>query len=145
MAFLLTKQNCTKVQKLLQSDTFGPLDPSLLATYEEQCCKLFPLATVFRMHTKTLISSSSDKPCAQPLTQVKEMAAKNISASGGGAIVLKETALSSAAMSDLSGDINDLPATASSVPTHLVAAAHPEKHAASALNNSAPVVQVGTN
>ena len=122
---------------------FGPPDPEALAIYEEQCSKLFPLATAFRTHAKKLVSSS-DKPCSQAITQVKEMAAKNISASGGGAVVLKETALSSTAMSDLSGDINDIPAI-SSMPTNHVAACAERNAAASAISNNAPMMQVGTN
>lgn len=70
-------------------------------SYEENCLKLFPLATAFR----------PESPPPIPLSGVKEVAAKNISASGGGVVVLKETALSSAAMSDLSGDINEISST----------------------------------
>lgn len=93
------------MQKLLQSDAFGPPDPSILKSYEETCRKLFPLATAFRLPP----SSDEATPASSlPNTNVKEVVPKNISANEeGGVLVLKETSLSLAAMSDLSGDIND--------------------------------------
>lgn len=70
------------------------------------------------------------------------MAAKNISVTGSGAVVLKETALSSAAMSDLSGDINDTSSTL--IPTTpVVAPAENNAAASSAINNT--LVGVGAN
>ena len=94
-------QNCVKVQKLLQSDTFTH-DPTILKAYNEQCSKLFPLATAFRP------PPSSAEAAPSNTINVKEMVPKNISANeDSGVLVLKETALSLAAMSDLSGDIND--------------------------------------
>ncbi len=82
----------------------GPPDLSTVNTYKERCRQIFPFATAFKASAVPDPSTSSSE-----VTQVKEVAAKNISASGGGTIVLKATALSSAAMSDLSGDINDAP------------------------------------
>ena len=95
----LISQNCMKIQSLLKSGAFGPLEPSFINDFEEKCNELFPLSTAFR--------TSSPSEVTPSISQVKEVAAKNISATGG-AVVLKETSLSSAAMSDLSGDINDL-------------------------------------
>ena len=135
------KQNCMKVQKLLQADAFGPPDSATIASYEERCCELFPLATAFKMHAKKLSStSSSDQNCGLPIAQVKETAAKNISASttGGGAVVLKETSLSSTAMSDLSGDINDIPVTVPGASTSVATLI--EKIALASINKDAPPV-----
>lgn len=96
-------QNCVRVHKLLKSSTFGSPDSATLKLYEEKCSELFPLATVFKSSSPQLEAT----PSSSSIPEVKEVP-KNISASGGGAMVLKQTALSSAAMSDLSGDINDL-------------------------------------
>ena len=92
-----------EVHKLLQAETFGPPDPATLRAYEEKCSRLFPLATIFRPSP----SSETTPSKGGGMVPVKEVVPKNISASGGGVVILKETALSSAAMSDLSGDIND--------------------------------------
>lgn len=92
------------MQKLLQSDTFGSPDPTVLKSYDEKCSKLFPLATAFRPRPSSTEATPSSAISA---TNVKEVIPKNISASEEGVVVLKETALSLAAMSDLSGDIND--------------------------------------
>lgn len=95
-------QNCTLVLKLLESDKFGPPDSAICSAYEEKCRQLFPLATVFKTPP-----AAEATPSSNTIVEVKDVVPKNISASGGGVVVLKETALSSAAMSDLSGDIND--------------------------------------
>lgn len=92
-------QNCLKVQKLLQDNTFGLSNPAILKPYEEKCSTLFPLATAFR-------PSDSEATPSDAMGKVK--APKNITLVVGVG-VLKETALSSAAMSDLSGDINVAP------------------------------------
>ena len=97
-------QNCTKVLELLDSSAFGPPDPGTCQDYRERCHTLFPLATAFRPSETTPTPTNNN---GSSITEVKDTAPKNISASGGGVVVLKETALSSAAMSDLSGDIND--------------------------------------
>lgn len=101
--FLLLAQNCVKVQKLLQSEAFTPSpDPTTLKAYNEECSKLFPLATAFRP------PPSSAETAPSSAVNVKETVPKNIRANeDSGVLVLKETALSLAAMSDLSGDIND--------------------------------------
>lgn len=91
-----------KVQQLLRSHAFGPTDPVVIKTYEEKCNGLFPLATTFRLSP----TDENTPPNCVGREGVGEMTGKSISASGGHGI-LKETALSSAAMSDLSGDIND--------------------------------------
>ena len=78
-----------------------------MAAYEEACQKLFPLAMTFKSETRKTPSETSENPSSLPVAQVKDVAAKSISAAGTGVVILKETALSSAAMSDLSGDIND--------------------------------------
>ena len=83
---------------------FGSSNPATLKAYEEKCSALFPLATAFRP------SSDEDTPSDDlGVGKVKENAPKNITAIEVSAGVLKETALSSAAMSDLSGDINVAP------------------------------------
>ena len=93
---------------MLQSNAFGPPDPSILKRYEEKCSELFPLATAFRPSSETTPTSSG----GSSLPSMKEVVPKNISATSGGAVILKATALSSAAMSDLCTDINDNTATA---------------------------------
>jgi hypothetical protein len=101
------------VQKLLQSETFAssPSDSATLKSYDEKCSKLFPLATTFRP------PPSSTEATPSNAINVKETVPKNISANEEGDLVLKETALSLAAMSDLSGDINDAAAANPSVTT----------------------------
>lgn len=102
--YISVLQNCLKVQKLLQDNAFGPSTPaSTLKAYEEKCSTLLPLATAFRPDEDT--PTTDDAPGTG---KVKENAPKNVTieVSAG---VLKESALSSAAMSDLSGDINVAP------------------------------------
>jgi len=103
-------QNCLKAHSILRSGGLGSASPATLAAYEEACRKLFPLAMAFKSETRRTLSETSENPSnpgSLPVAQMKDVAAKTISAAGTGLVILKETALSSAAMSDLSGDIND--------------------------------------
>lgn len=132
-------QNCTKILKILQSDAFGPPNPATIAAYEEECIKLFPLATAFKVQVKTVTSESTQGPSSVSVTQVKDVAAKTITATGVGVVVLKETALSSAAMSDLSGDINDNP----SITSRPISTPDNKKDSPSMVNST--TVEVGAN
>ncbi len=97
-----------KVHKILQSDVFGPSNSATVTAYEAECRRLFPLATAFKEQVrKPAVPGLPSDPGSVPVAQVKDVAGKTITATGGGVVVLKETSLSSAAMSDLSGDIND--------------------------------------
>lgn len=127
-----------KVHKILQSDAFGPSNPSVVAEYEEDCRKLYPLASPFRIQAKKAVSGSGEGPAGVPVAQVKDVAAKTITASGSGLVVLKETSLSSAAMSDLSGDINDTKAGHASSPDN-------NKHDITNMVNNSSSVEVGAN